>query len=385
MGAAKPFSEEAFRRLVHQLSPEQLRRFPAERLPRSIPLEAYEECNDPQKRGILDEFAWSVAAREVEDGASADRALDPALRQALELAESTGTYGVEELNRLTDELARLHPEQGESTLESDSARKLERVRYLARQAAGTVAELNRGLATLDQPFAGEERFRERVSAARLRSKQLLSVLETALGRYELVEMDIAHGAMRLKQQQCEAEAHKIRQLDEQIRVVRDKLARQGRLGKRLLQPRIARQQREYLMQRLQSLIRQRDGGESFVGEQDLLRWLDVLVEASLYVPHDSWQRRAQRTRLLLFRLLNVYCLQQETAAQQLATNPMLRVNSRDAIGYYLKSEQFILEYFSRKRQEVTLWLAGAAREKLDSLDRVRDAILADYRRCSRQR
>ena len=106
----------------------------------------------------------------------------------------------------------------------------------------------------------------------------------------------------------------------------------------------------------------------------------MLVEASLYVPQERWRSKAQKTRLLLYRLLNVYCLQQETAAQQLASSPLVKANAKEAIGYYLSSERFILEYFSRKRQSVTLWLSGAASEKLSQLERVRDAILADYRR-----
>lgn len=382
--AAERISENAFRRLVRTLSVEQLRSFPVERLPRSVPLDAVDENDDPRKRQILDELAWSAGAEEAERSVALAESVDPDTRAALETAEAASNRGVDDLNRLTDEMARRWgPGDYGNDLLDEPTQHLEQARDGARRLAERVGELNRALAVIDRPFAASERFRERVSAARMHAKKVLSSVEAALGRYELIEMDIAHGAMRAKQAQCEDEARRVRELDAQIEAVRDKLRQQGGMARRLLKPRVAKQQREQLLQRLQTLAEKREAAESFVSEEDLLHWLDVLVEASLYVPQERWRVRAQKTRLLLYRLLNVYCLQQETAAQQLAQSPMLRANARDAIGYYLSSEQFILRYFSRKRQEVTLWLSGAASEKLSQLEDIRDAILADYRRNAR--
>ncbi|MDZ7747543.1 MAG: hypothetical protein U5K43_00795 [Halofilum sp. (in: g-proteobacteria)] len=325
-----------------------------------------------------------AGALEAERSVRLAEEVDPGTREALETAEAADGRGVDELNRLTDEMARRwRPEDYGRDLLDEPTQRLEQARAAAQQLGERVGELSRALAVIDRPYAASEEFRERVGAARLRARQVLSSVETALGRYELIEMDIAHGDMRAKQARCEDEARRVRELDEQIALVRDKLRRQGGMARRLLRPRVARQQREQLLQRLQGLMDKRDAAESFVSEKDLLHWLDVLVEASLYVAQEDWQSRAQQTRLLLYRLLNVYCLQQETAAQQLAESPMLRANARDAIGYYLSSEQFILRYFSRKRQEVTLWLSGAASDKLSQLEDIRDAILADYRRNAR--
>lgn len=380
MATAERISEAAFRRLVQTLSAEQLRAFPVERLPRSIPLDAVGDADDPRKQTVLDELAWVAGASELAEGTRAAYELDDDVRAALETAEAASDRGVDELNRLTDEMARRwRPEDYGHDLLDEPTQKLEQARDRARRLGEQVGALNRSLAVIDRPFAGQESFRDRVSAARLHAKQVLSSLESALGRYELIEMDIAHGAMRAKQASCDNEARRVRELDEQIAAVRDKLRRQGGVT-RLIKPRVVRQQREYLLQRLQKLTEKRDAAESFVSEKDLLHWLDVLVDASLYVPHDQWRTRAQKTRLMLYRLLNVYCLQQETAAQQLASRPGGGGSSRDAISYYLGSERFILQYFSRKRQEVTLWLSGAASEKLAQLEHIRDAILADYRR-----
>jgi len=386
MGAAQALTEDAFRRLVRNLSADQLRRFPVERLPNTIPIDAVDDSDDPRKQAVLDELAWLVGSREIEQSLGASGALDTPVLRALDSAECASAQGVDQLNRMTDSLV----DEGRAghvggDWLGESAQKLEQARDLAYGLGERVGTINRALYVLDRPFVGREAFQARIDAARLRAKRVLTTIEAALGRYHILEMEFARGDMHAKQAQCEIEAARIRQLDEQIRAVRDKLDMQSRLTRRLLAPKLARQQREQLLQRLQALLQKRDGCETYISEDDLLRWLDVLVNASLHVPEERWNQKARHARLLLFRLMNVYCLQQETSAQQVAASGSLRTNGREAIDYYLRSEQFILQYFSRKKHEIMQWVAGAAEEKLGQLDRIRDAILSEYRRQSRRR
>lgn len=383
MAAAKPLSENAFRRLVRTLSADELRRFPHDRLPSTVPLDAVNEADDPRKRAALDELAWTVGARDLRQRTDAAERLEPAVLQALETAETLGDQGVDELNRLTDELVRQRraaQATGETALPG-----LERARGLAWELGRTVQHLEAALDVLERPFIGREAFQDRVSAARTRAKDVLGGLESALGRYHVLEMELARGDMSAKRAQCEHEAARLLELDDQIRAVRAKLDQHSRMSRRLLRPRVARREREHLLERLQVLTRERDGCETYISEDDLLNWLDVVVNASLHVPPERWDENARHARLLLYRLMNVYCLQQETAAQQVATSAFLRTDARGAIDFYLGSEQFILQYFSRKRQEVTQWVAGAAADRLGQLDRIRDTILGEYRRQARRR
>ena len=381
MNDGKRISETLFRRLVARLSPEQLRQLPLDSLPASIPLDVVDEDLEPQKYEALNQLAWAIGARELERRCEAGDRLAGPVRDALETAEAADARGVPELDRLTELVARAwHAGDFRCDALSTPTQALERARVRAADLARDVGALHRALAVLDRGFAGEGTLLERVSAARLHAKKVLRAKEAALGRQELLEIDIAQGDMRVRQQQCDLELSRYRELDEQIQAIEEKLRRQRRTVRRLISPRLARRQREYLVERLDTLMRKRDSIESFVSEEDLMHWLDVLVNATLHVPKEQWRQRAQRTRLLLYRLLNVYCLQQETAAQQVALRAVPGVNAKEAIGYYLQSEQFILSYFARKKQEVTLWLAGAADERLTRLNQVRDAILADYRR-----
>lgn len=377
----KPISENVFRRLVARLSARQLRDLPADRLPASIPFDAVDQHADPDKYAALNELAWMVGARELERRCEAADRLDPDSREALETAEAASARPVAELDRMTERVSRAWQAsdfRGDAL--SEASQMLERGRARAGEIAEQVGRLHRALAVLDRPRVADGRLLDRISAARQHARSALHSLEGGLGRYELLEVDITQGDMRARQAQCDLELSRFRELDEKIELVEQKLRRPRQLIRRLITPRVARQEREYLLQRLDTLTRRRDSIESFVSEDDLMHWLDVLVNASLHVPQEQWRQRAQRTRLLLYRLMNVYCLQQEMAAHQVAVRATPGVNAEQAIGYYLKSERFILNYFVRKRQEVTLWLSGAADEKLGRLDQVREAILADYRR-----
>ena len=379
----KPISDKLFRRLVVRLTARQLRDLPVDQLPRSIPFDAVDPDADPAKYAVLNELAWTVGARELERRCEAADRLDAETREALETAEAATARPVAELDRMTECVSRAWRE-GDFRADalSESSQLLERGRARAGEIAEEVGRLHRALAVLDRPWVADDRLLERISAGRQHARAVLHSLEGGLGRYELLEVDITQGDMRARQVQCDLELSRFRELDEKIKLVEEKLRRPRHLIRRLISPRVARREREYLLQRLDTLIRRRDAIESFVSEDDLMHWLDVLVNASLHVPRNQWRQRAQRTRLLLFRLMNVYCLQQEMAAHQVAMRALPGVNAEQAIGYYLKSERFILKYFARKRQEVTLWLSGAADQKLGRLDQIRDAILTDYRRNS---
>lgn len=381
MDNTNTISETVFRRLVMRMSAKELRRLPIERLPRSIPVDSVDQRIEPDKYAALNELAWAVAERDMARRSEATDKLDSPIRQALETAEAASTRAAPELERLTQRVAAAWRE-GDFRRDSlsDANQDLERARRRAAELGEEVGQLYRSLATLDQPVVADGELQARISDARMHARQVLHTVETTLGRFELLEIDIAQGDMRARREHCDFQLARRRELEEQIQVVEQKLRRPAGLLKRMISPRVVEQQRAALRDRLERLMRQRDGYDVLVSEDDLMSWLDVLVKASLHVPKEKWRQRAQRTRVLLFRLLNLYCLQQEMAAHEVAVRAVPGVNGREAIGYYLSSERFILGYFARKRKEVTLWLAGAADEKLTRLDRVRDAILADYRR-----
>ena len=54
-----------------------------------------------------------------------------------------------------------------------------------------------------------------------------------------------------------------------------------------------------------------------------------------------------------------------------------------AIKFVLMSEQFILNYFTKKKNTATAWLSGAAESKIAELDQLQKDILTELRKASK--
>lgn len=130
-----------------------------------------------------------------------------------------------------------------------------------------------------------------------------------------------------------------------------------------------------------SLITQLQSYEALICENQLLNWLDTVVESSLSVYVKSQSETAVRTaRLALFGLLHKYCVLQEESAKQVARNPFSQVDPKSSIKFIIRSEQFILDYFAKKKSDITAWLGGAAKQRIRSLTTLEKQLLGELRR-----
>lgn len=369
MASPQRLSESVFRRLVQTLSADQLRELPSDRLPENIPVDAVAEGDDPRKRQVLDELAWQRGASELRMGVEATELLGQEARAALEAAEGASSHGVARLNELVGDGA------GDATISAAE----ETARALADQAGSLYSALD----TLGEGGDSPEELAERIRRARRQAGDVLTAVEPALRRYYDAKIAAAQQEMQAKEQHSQDEARQVRQVDDQIQFIREQLHQHSGIGRRLFKGKAAREERAHLEARLRELIDRRNAAESFVGEDDLVRWLDILVDSSLFMATETWRARAQRARMLLYRLLNIYCLQQEAAARQVAAAQRTKARAQSAADHFLASEEFVLRYFSRKRHSVTAWLSGAASDKLAQFDEIRDAIVTGYRHHAR--
>ncbi|MDX1335079.1 MAG: hypothetical protein R3312_04790, partial [Gammaproteobacteria bacterium] len=78
-----------------------------------------------------------------------------------------------------------------------------------------------------------------------------------------------------------------------------------------------------------------------------------------------------------------YCAQQEASAMQIARNPFLQIDAKQAIKYMLMSEQFILDYFSKKKSKNAAWISDAAQVKMEDLEKLEKDILTELKRSSK--
>ena len=137
-------------------------------------------------------------------------------------------------------------------------------------------------------------------------------------------------------------------------------------------------------QRIYDLVNEIKASEIVISENDLVLWLDAIVEASLN--DDSRERvtkSLRQARISLFYLLNKFCASQEASAIQIAKNPFIQVDPEKAIKFVLMSETFILNYFTKKKNTATAWLSGAAETKMVELDQLQKDILSELRKASK--
>lgn len=121
--------------------------------------------------------------------------------------------------------------------------------------------------------------------------------------------------------------------------------------------------------------------EAVISESNLLGWLDTLVESSMseYVKTRA-KDAIQSARLNLFKVLHKYCEIQENTAKQVALNPFTQVDPESSIQYAIKSEEFVLNYFTKKKTEVTVFLQGSAQKRIDGLTRLEEQLISEMRK-----
>lgn len=121
--------------------------------------------------------------------------------------------------------------------------------------------------------------------------------------------------------------------------------------------------------------------EVILDEEDLVRWLDTIVESALskFVSTKA-KKSLTNAKNSLYALLQRYCELQEESAQQVASNPFIQVDPQEAIHYLIKSEEFILMYFREKRAELSLWVGSAADLRLKGLKGLERSLLRELRK-----
>lgn len=141
---------------------------------------------------------------------------------------------------------------------------------------------------------------------------------------------------------------------------------------------------EELQDEISNILDEINRKEVVISEEDMLDWLDVIVDANL---SDTVVQKAEKTlgtaKITLFSLLQKYCILQESGARQVAQNPFSQIDPKQSIQYMLRSEKFILDYFLKKRDMMTVWLGDAAEAKLKALDGIEDKVLKELKKNSK--
>lgn len=372
--AQPAISLAVFRRMLETISPERLRQIPVESLPEEIPLDLVESAR-AELQPILQDLALAVGSHQVSRWDGDREQYGDATAAALEEADRHHAHG--EADRFLQAVRDLASQWRDR--HNDFSSRLE---GLSPQLDGLREEHGRlvqALQRIDDAIETQGTVK-RLSSARTRLATDIERFETALASYYALNLNIARAEMRAKREEIEANAYEEKRIQERIDKLHERLEESQSTWRRNLRPGVARRERERLQQRIHDLNQQLKDRETVIAERDMTRWLDAVVDASLYVRGTKAEQVLRDGRLQLFKLLNLFCMQQEAAAKQVAQNPFLQLDAGQAIEFLLVSERFIVQYFSRKRSDVTRWVGGEARRKLGELNSVQDHILEEYRR-----
>ncbi|MDX1608611.1 MAG: hypothetical protein R3225_00635 [Halofilum sp. (in: g-proteobacteria)] len=380
MSKSPKISLPMFRRMLQSMTPEQLRQLPAESLPDDIPLDLIEEA-PPELRELLEDLSFSVSSRQLSEW---DHDLKTFGREVASAIEYAGQHrprsAAEAFDSAVEELsAQWRQQRREDNLDEVAfARRLERLGSV-RELQDEAGRLGRAVSTIDAAIA-EQGENERIRQAREQLMQDFRRIERSLASYHALSIDLVRREMHRKRNEIEAHAFEDEQLQKRLEVLNQRLQKSQSLLRRSLRPGVARQERERLETRIRELLKEREEREWVIDENDMTRWFDSVVDANLYLDENKHAQSLRDARMQLFKLLNLFCQQQEDAAQQVARNPFLQLDPQQAIEFLLISERFIVGYFAQKRKDLTRWLGGAAEQKLRELDDVQANILSEYKK-----
>lgn len=348
-----------------------------DRLPNNIPDEMIRNTAQPL-RGVLEKMAFEIGVRELREqqvfeqmfGTSAARAVDLAQDQESEIARN-------QLQQKLDDLApTLNTWRQKKLSNYGMGQAIMPAREAVVQIHSLRARIARAMLVLSDCLKNPAQFTEKLQSNLERLNQQAHELDAALGRFHTLHLEISAAEMREKRIQINASDNNKKELFEQIQALEEIIHRPASLASKLM-PWAKNKQLEENKERL-SELHQRILSEDWVmSETQLMRWLDVLVDANLYAADQSQQ--LEQAREDLYFLMTSFCEQQEAAARNVARNPFVQADPEQAIQFMLMSERMILDYFARKRAELSEWLGNTAAERLDALNQLEKQLIEEMR------
>ncbi|MCG5494274.1 hypothetical protein [Ectothiorhodospira variabilis] len=385
-GAQPVIPMAVFRKMVAQLPAEELSRLPPEKLPENIPLDLVDEAPYYSRRAV-EGLILSANAYHLERRLHIQEQYGPEVMSALDKSQVVGnTANVKIFWQKLEDLRRMYEQwrkdPGPQNLDR-LGNQIRTLNALLLDVRAENADTTRSAQLLREQVCGPEleaMFQQAIERLHEHSERI----ENLLARYFRIRITVAQHEMQVRLKQINTLDRQAENLREQIEDLRTQLEDSQTLWRRAVKRLHADQQAEHLQSRIMALAGELRSREVSISETQLTQWLDALVDAALHpLTRPSVSSHMGDGRMALYSLLSRYCQQQENSARQIARNPFLQVDPAQAIRFVLLSEQFILDYFRKKRNETTAWISDVAQVKSEDLDGLEREILSELKRSSR--
>ena len=387
MTASKPaprtLTIQEFSLFVRKASPAQIAKLRPENLPDDIPDELLEEA-PYETRGAIENLLFESNALHMNLQMEVEDEFGEQVSTATSLAKQEGhSRAHREFDGKVKTLVEIYntSKTNPQVLKTDTAEQLRSdLRSLAldlRQESGAFAHAG---GHLDQAIlkSTDEKFNKLFETSRIAVKAKFDKIMKSMNVYTYVRvLEVANDMDYVRDH--------INGLENEVGMLKQDSAEKREQLKNLTSSFISRHRNakriEEVQEEISEILDEINRKEVVISEEDMLDWLDVIVEANL---SDTVVQRAERTigtaKITLFSLLQKYCILQESGARQVAQNPFSQIDPKQSIQYMLRSEKFILDYFLKKRDQMTIWLGDAAEAKLKALDGIEDKVLKELKR-----
>lgn len=377
----------ALRKLIHELAPEELAKLPIEKLPENIPEDIVEEAPF-YSRGAVESLIMEANTYHLSLRVRLQQTMGGDAVAAIDHAHHAGaTANVRVFRTKLMELIALRQNAAQSDRPPDLRNygaHIKRLNDLLIDVRTEQANTLRLEETLRTEAPSDPALQPTVQRAQAQLRRAAGEVNQLLGQFFVVRLQFARQEMSRKRAAAEAMQERRETIRLQLQELSSELQSGPGFFARALRRRQHKEQKEQTQADIARLMTDFKTAEIAISENDLLGWLDTVVDASLHPQAREYVRELlTQSRTLLYSLLNHYCVTQEEAARQIAANPFLQVDPQNAIRYVLKSEEFILKYFARKREQANAWLSSAAQIRIDDLDMLERDLIQELRRSSR--
>lgn len=382
-----PLTLQQFLKLLQTLPPARISELPIEQLPNNIPADISEKI-PIASRSAVDDLIMTANSFHLKRRMRDQENYGDKLVSALDKAKTT--TGSANLRVFKNKILLLvdmlqSAQRGTKKIGNVTfVKHIGSINNLLIDVRSETIHLHESLADLEnvKPINDDDKKRFASSTSLLR-KQTLSIGKI-LSEYYILRLKVLARAIHQKRKLIETREETIQTKQQQLDMMRVDLQEAQSLWKRTMKRKQTKDETKEVQQRIYDLVNEIKASEVVISESDLILWLDAIVEASLN--DDSKQRVAKslrQARISLYYLLNKFCAAQEASALQIAQNPFIQVDPEKAIKFVLMSEQFILNYFTKKKNTATAWLSGAAESKIAELDQLQKDILVELRRANK--
>jgi hypothetical protein len=377
-------SVDMFLKLIRTLPPAKISEIPVDKLPANIPPNIGEKA-PLASRGAVENLLLAASSFHLSRHLKDQDTYGEKVVDALDRAHLTGDVASIRVfkNKVLNLVNMLQKHQrGKTKVEiALLAKNIAHINDLLIDVRSEQAAIGKIIEMLENTTPANDEDTQRFAEAKEQLGSQVHKIDQLLGEYYILRVKIMAHSIWEKRRQVEFQENEIASLQKEIDTLRQQLEASQSVWRRTLQRHKTKEEYITLQARITGLVQEINTKEIVIVESDLTSWLDAIVDVSLNAyAHARVAGPARDARIALYYLLDKFCRIQEASALQIAQNPFLQVNPEKAIKFVLMSEQFILDYFANKKKDTTAWLSGAAKVKIEDLDRLEKDILSELRR-----